>query len=54
MDDGYENRAQKCGRVEGDGGLDPVGQLEGQDVARADARGFQPAGYPAGGVEDIT
>ena len=53
MDDRDDDGAQQAGGVEGEGGLHPVGQLKGDDVAGADAAPGQAAGDVATGVEDV-
>ena len=43
--DRHQRHAEHGAGVEGDGRLDPVGQLEGDDVARTEPEGAQPAGH---------
>ena len=48
VDDGHDDGPEVGGGPEGDAGLDPVRQLEHDDVAGADAPGPQRAGERAG------
>ena len=51
--DGDEGDPEHGAGVEGDGGLHPVGQLEGDDVARAEPERAQAGGHPQGLVVDV-
>ena len=51
--DGDDVGAEQAGPVEDEGGLDAVGELEGDHVAGADAVAGKPAGDAPGAVDDV-
>ena len=50
--DGDEGDPEHGAGVEGDGGLHPIGQLEGDDIPRAEPERAQAGGHPQGLVVD--